>query len=278
MLYQTLVGAWMPGLAADDAEGVKALADRVAQWQEKALREAKRHTEWAAPEPDYETACREFLYQLLDPARPARLNEEIAAFAARIAPAGAVNGLAQTVLRLTTPGVPDLYQGTELWDGSLVDPDNRRPVDYGEREALLDSNPGPAALLASWETGHIKQSVIARILALRAAAPALFADGQYTALRVDGPASDHVLAFLRQHGHDAALIAVTRLPAKLLGASTQPLVPAHAWHGTRIALPHHLAGRKMAAILGCARPAAHRARLAVEDLFADLPVAVVRFE
>jgi (1->4)-alpha-D-glucan 1-alpha-D-glucosylmutase len=278
MLYQTLVGAWMPALAPDDANGVEALAGRVAQWQEKALREAKRHTEWAAPEPEYESACRDFLYQLLDPARPARLNADIAAFAARIAPAGAVNGLAQTVLRLTTPGVPDLYQGTELWDGSLVDPDNRRPVDYTERDALLNANPGPAALLGSWQTGQIKQSIIARILAFRAAAPALFAEGQYTPLRVEGPASDHVLAFLRQHGSEAALIAVTRLPAKLLSDSTLPLVPPHAWHGTRIALPHHLAGRTMSAILGCANPAAHRARIAVEDLFANLPVAVLRFE
>jgi (1->4)-alpha-D-glucan 1-alpha-D-glucosylmutase len=156
-----------------------------------------------------------------------------------------------------------------------VDPDNRRPVDYGERAALLDANPGPAALLATWHTGQVKQSIIARILAFRATSPALFADGQYTALRVEGPASDHVVAFLRQHGSEAALIAVTRLPAKLLGDSPLPLVPPHAWHGTRITLPHHLAGRRFSSVLGCTAQSAHRARLAVEDLFATLPVAVL---
>ena len=121
------------------------LRERVAGWQEKALREAKRRTGWAVPDEAYEQACQDFLAAVLDAERPTRVVHEIAAFVGRIAAAGAMNGLSQTLLRMTCPGVPDLYQGTEYWDFSLVDPDNRRPVDFAAREAALAAAESPGS-------------------------------------------------------------------------------------------------------------------------------------
>ena len=143
MLYQTLIAAWPLDLAPDDAEGLAAFETRVAAWQEKALREAKRRTSWTVPDTDYEGACRSFLAGLLDAGRSVNMAGELASFAARIAPSGAINSLTQTLLRLTSPGVPDLYQGTEFWDFSLVDPDNRRPVDFPARKAGLEAAEEP---------------------------------------------------------------------------------------------------------------------------------------
>ena len=123
---------------------------------------------------------------MMAPDRPSHLGSEVAAFAARIAPAGAVNGLAQVVLRCASPGVPDLYQGTEFWDFSLVDPDNRRPVDWAARREALDADLPPAELLGVWRDGRVKQAVLFRALQLRAAKPELFAEGGYLPVSVEG--------------------------------------------------------------------------------------------
>jgi (1->4)-alpha-D-glucan 1-alpha-D-glucosylmutase len=270
MLYEMLVGAWSPELSADDAVGVQAYGERIAQWQEKALREAKRHTTWIAPNEAYEAACRDFVFQVLDAARPARVVQEVAAFARRIGPAGAANGLMQTLLRLTMPGVPDLYQGADFWDMSLVDPDNRRPVDYAMRAAVLNDGPGLPDL-AGWHGGAIKQAVIARMLALRARCPALFAEGRYLPLPVEGPAADHVVAFARQHDRQAIIVVTTRLPAALLGESDVPLVPAAAWQGTRLSLPRGLAVRSFRDVLGSAQIAAGL-HINVAGMLATCPV------
>ena len=141
MLLQTIVGAWPLDLDMSDQEGRRSFAERLARWQEKALREAKLATDWRVPNEEYESAARDLTMALVaDNAVPDLLND-IAAFANRISAAGAVNGLAQTLLKLTVPGVPDFYQGTEFWDFSLVDPDNRRPVDFASRVATLDDSP-----------------------------------------------------------------------------------------------------------------------------------------
>jgi (1->4)-alpha-D-glucan 1-alpha-D-glucosylmutase len=283
MLYETLVAAWPLDLAADDAAGLEAFRERVGGWLEKAVREAKRRSEWAAPNEAYEAACRDFLAHCLDPARPAGLVRELAAFAGRIAVPGAINSLAQTVLRTTVPGVPDLYQGAEFWDFSLVDPDNRRPVDFAARAAALAADAAPADLLASWRDGRVKQAVIARILRLRARLPTLFATGGYTRLRVEGAQADHVLAFARTEPGRAVVVAVTRLPAGFQSdpGPSVPIVSPAAWGETALVLPRNLAGRRMADALSAkngdsgheAMAAAGRLRLA--ELFAHLPVAVL---
>ena len=275
MLYQTLVAAWPLGLLPEDRPGVKALEERIAAWLEKALREAKRRTSWAAPDADYEGACRAFLAGLLDPERSADMAGELAAFAMRIAPAGAVNALGQTLLRMTCPGIPDLYQGTEYWDFSLVDPDNRRPVDFPARAATLDAGGDPGALLPAWRDGKVKQAVVARALALRARCPGLFTEGAYVPLRTEGPGADHVLAFARVHDGRAAVVAVTRLPHILDNGMTVPCIAPDRWGGTSVVLPRSLADRTLVSALAAQEDRMGIGRLLVSRLLAGLPVALL---
>lgn len=226
MLYQMLVAAWPLELALEDADGVLRLCERIEGWLLKAVREAKRHTSWAQPNEPYEEGCRNFLRAILDPQRAPNFLCNLHRFAMRIAPAGAVNGLAQTTLRLTTPGVPDLYQGCEYWDFSLVDPDNRRPVDFARRMATLEPDTTPellAQLMASWRDGRIKQHVIARCLDLRRRAPELFTSGEYLPLQAAPRAllrnaedAPQYVAFMRRHREQALLVVVPRFCANLL--------------------------------------------------------------
>ncbi len=275
MLYQTLVAAWPLDLAPDDAEGLSAFETRVAGWQEKALREAKRRTSWTVPDTDYEGACRSFLAGLLDAGRSVNMAGELASFAGRIAPAGAINSLTQTLLRLTSPGVPDLYQGTEFWDFSLVDPDNRRPVDFATRQAALQATEEPASLLPSWRDGRVKQAVIARTLALRARAPGLFTQGSYTPLRLDGPFADHALAFARVHEGRSAIVVGTRLSMAVDPSADKPLVQAGNWRETDVLLPRSLADRRLVHILDGEVRTMSTTRLSLSELLGRLPVALM---
>src|ERR1700712_1835746 len=235
MLYQAILGSWPLGLEGDSA--FEEYAKRLTQWQEKALREAKLQSSWSAPNEAYETACRDFLQPLLLSPDTVALRQSIGATANRIAPAGALNSLAQTLLRMTAPGVADLYQGTEFWDFSLVDPDHRRPVDYPARErALGDSTPLPE-LLAQWQDGRIKQALIAQVLMLRNQHPTLFSQGRYEALEVVGEQAAHVVAFARESEGKRAIVVVPRLPAELLGTAQTPFINAANWGDTRIILP-----------------------------------------
>jgi (1->4)-alpha-D-glucan 1-alpha-D-glucosylmutase len=233
ILFQTIVGAWPPDLGLDDTAACNDFAERMAGWQQKALREAKLATDWTTPNAAYESAARGFLMRLF--AGEGGLLPEIVRFARRIAPAGAANSLAQTLLKLTAPGVPDIYQGTEYWDLSLVDPDNRRPVDFCARMASLDAASIPE-LAAQWRDGRIKQTVIARVLAVRRSAPRLFADGSYEPIEVDGPLARHIVAFARRTTEAIAITVACRLTAALLteeGLSVSRL----RWSGTRLRLP-----------------------------------------
>jgi (1->4)-alpha-D-glucan 1-alpha-D-glucosylmutase len=265
MIYQTIVAAWPFELTGDDAAGLENFKTRLAGWLQKSVREAKLFSEWAAPDEAYESACAGFLAATLDPARP--VFDELKHFAARIAPAGVVNSLAQTLMRLTAPGVPDLYQGAEFWDFSLVDPDNRRPVDFAAREQALRAGKAPAELLADWQSGHVKQAVIHRALRLRQEFPDVFAQGGYQKLEVEGPASAHVLGFLRQYKNQRVAVLVTRLAAGLVAET--PLAPPHAWADTAAILP----GRAWTDVLnGGAVPDA----ASMDVLFAKLPIALLK--
>lgn len=211
MLLQMIVGAWPLDLELDDSAGRAAFTKRLVGWQEKALREAKLRSDWSDPNEAYEAAARDFVTHLVAEDGHLKLITDIFAFIQSIAAAGAVNGLSQLVLKLTAPGVPDLYQGTEYWDFSLVDPDNRRPVDFSARERSLGKT-SLAAALASWRDGRIKQLVAHRLLALRRARPGLFAAGSYEPI----DAGDHIVAFRRRHGADTLSVAVPRLPNRLI--------------------------------------------------------------
>jgi malto-oligosyltrehalose synthase len=242
MLYQMIVGAW-PFANADLAE----YTERLAGWQLKALREAKLATDWTAPNLEYEDAARSFLYMIMS---DAAFVAEAQAFADRIGAAGAVNGLAQTLLKLTAPGVPDFYQGAEFWDLSLVDPDNRRTVDFASRIAALDADRSPTELVAEWQDGKIKQAVIHRALACRRAQPELFARGSYHPLEISGPLANHVVAFARSHRAVACVVVVPRLcaamPASLLlGADANDDTKSSCWQDTMLHAPRELTGRAL---------------------------------
>jgi len=255
MLFQTMVGAWPPLLEPGDRDGMADFAERLVAWQEKSLREAKLRTDWTAPDEGYENAARDFIRSVLS--NP--LAAEIAAFARRLAPIGAVNGLAQTLIKLTAPGVPDLYQGTELWDFSLVDPDNRRPVNFHERMQSLADSPPLAELASAWRDGRIKQHLIRRTLAVRRALPGLFESGTYLPLVAEGRAARHVLAFARQGDGATAVTIVPRLASRLVAADAGLAIPASAWGDTRLRLPPGLQGRD----------------LRIADLLGAVPVALL---
>lgn len=265
MLYQTLVAAWPIGLGPDDQAGIESFSERVAAWQTKSVREAKLLSEWAAPNETYEAALQEFLRGVLDSTRP--VLQEIIQFAERLNLPGAVNGLAQTILRLTVPGVPDLYQGTEFWDQSLVDPDNRRPVDYAAREAALSEHSDIPGLLRSWQSGFVKQAVIASVLNFRKENADLFEAGDYQKLEADGEASQNVLAFTRRIHGKTILVATTRLAAKLCG--DMPLAKTEFWQDTKLELP---AGEMTNILTGDVFTGKN---IFVSDLFAKLPVALL---
>lgn len=212
MLFQMLVGAW-PDDHTDIAERIKA-------WQRKALREAKRHSSWEDPDARYEAAADALIDTLLS---DTAFVAEVEALLAAIRPAAEANMLVQVALRYTLPGVPDLYQGTELTDLSLVDPDNRRPVDYAARQAAL-ADPPP------------KLALIARLLEWRRDDPALFAQGDYAPATVTGPAAPHVVAFERRHDGRTLRVAVA-------------LHGRRDWGDTRIAFPSG-ADHRADAILG----------------------------
>jgi malto-oligosyltrehalose synthase len=231
MLLQMIVGAWPLDLGREDLAGRGAFAQRLAGWQEKSLREAKLRSEWALPDQRYESAARAFLMRLVEEAALPGLLDEILAFVRSIAPAGAVNALAQMLIKLTAPGVPDIYQGTERWDFSLVDPDNRRPVDFWQRQAAIGRY-DPADAARTWRDGLVKQSIMQRVLTLRRAMPTIFARGSYEPLEVEGPQADRIVAFMRRHEDHAIVTVVPRLPAGLMRDHSTLSLALEALDGT----------------------------------------------
>jgi len=277
MLYEALVGAWPLELSPDDEQGVQSFGERVAAWLEKALREAKLRTDWFTPDAAYETACRDFLFAILAPAQRKGFLGELASFVGQIAAAGVVNSLQQTLLRLTSPGVADLYQGTEFWDFSMVDPDNRRPVDFALRRAALEAG-SPAGLLADWHDGRIKLAIIRSALALRTRHPDLFVGADYLPLAVEGPMDKHAIAFARMSRTDGTLaIAIaSRLPGTVLGNAKQPLIKPADWADTRVVIPEHVRARFTDVFAEQAFEAA--ASLPLREVLAALPVALLSNE
>jgi (1->4)-alpha-D-glucan 1-alpha-D-glucosylmutase len=244
--YQSLLGAWPPELcdvAVLDASVLAAFKERLRGAMRKAVREAKRHSSWAIPNEHYEDSVSRLVDAALEP-RPD--NEFLAAFtpfASRIARLGVIVSLAQLALKLTAPGVPDIYQGCELWDFSLVDPDNRRPVDFAERARLLeaideelerDSAQAFAEWLRRWQDGRVKLAVTRTLTKLRSREPELFGAGEYAPCEVTGPRADEVVAYCRRRERRVVLTAVRRFPVRA--------ERSRGWHGTRIRLPPEAEG------------------------------------
>jgi (1->4)-alpha-D-glucan 1-alpha-D-glucosylmutase len=205
LFLQLLVGAW-PGATSPG------FADRLVEAMRKSLREARLRSTWRQPDGTYEAKVEAFVRTALDGAGGNGFLADFCRFEATLARHGALNGLIETVLKLTVPGVPDIYQGAELWEQSLVDPDNRRPVDFALRQRLLAAGGAPEAAFERFRDGAVKQAIIARLLGLRAAQAALFANGSYEPLPVSGQDAARVCAFARRHGAAALLVAVRLSP------------------------------------------------------------------
>ena len=277
-LYQTLVGAWP--FEADD-ETASCFRQRIREYMVKALREAKVHSSWLNPDERYEDAVTRFTDAILDRRRAAQFLQSFLPFQDRVAELGIYNSLAQVLVKITAPGVPDFYQGAELWDLSLVDPDNRRPVDYAKRRRLLEAL-GPDVdvdeLFSARRDGRIKLFVIARALAARQAGRHLFECGDYVPLETIGSRRECLFAYARRHSGELAITAVPRLLATISPDAAAPPLGA-AWGDTRIVLPAAGSAHPLHdALTGAeARIEAVDARptLAASSLFARLPIALL---
>lgn len=240
LLYQTLVGAW-----PFDPGQHSSFVERVCAYMTKALREAKAHTSWLRPNEEHERAVQRFITAILDRGKPNSFLSSFEPFQARVADAGIFNSLAQLLIKITAPGVPDFYQGSELWDLNLVDPDNRRPVDYSKRQALLaaigaSADPGKLVeLIEQRRDGRIKMFVTARALAARRAFERIYRNGDYIPIEASGAGRDSVFAFARRAGGDFAITCVPRLVASLSPDGAPPIGSA-IWTDTRILLPPSL--------------------------------------
>ncbi len=259
MLYQALLGAWQP----EDA----AFPVRMCEFALKAAREGKEETSWLNPHAAYETGVKRFIERILDPSLSGEFLNSLQQLAQRLSLLGALNSLSQTTLKTMMPGVPDFYQGTELWDFSLVDPDNRRPVDFAERAGRLAElqNPDWERLTESWPSGHLKQAWTRHLLKMRTELASVFTGGDYEPLEVTGPQRDHFIAFARRRGRDAAIIVVTRWFAPLTDGGR---------HWPRAETYDAALNVGGYAVEGFAD--ADAARLRVSDVLTHLPVAALK--
>jgi (1->4)-alpha-D-glucan 1-alpha-D-glucosylmutase len=238
-----------------DADELARLCERVTAYMVKAAREAKIHSSWINPDAGYEEATGSFVQALLSRGSPNLFLPDFVAFQRRVARAGAFSSLSQLLLKLTSPGVPDIYQGNELWDFSLVDPDNRRPVDYEARQAALQeikaihTGEGPAAcaqrLIDTMPDGRIKLYLTWKTLALRREREPLFREGGYLPLKAHAQRAEHVCAFARRHADEVVLVVVPRLLGELMGEDARQLpVGKTAWGDTWLELPEGIKGEK----------------------------------
>lgn len=278
LLLQTLVGAWPP--SDDERAG---LPDRMGEYARKAAREAKRRTSWLSPDEEYEDALVAFARRLASAAPEDPLVEDLVGIHDATAFHGVLGSLANVVLKIASPGVPDVYQGTELTDLSLVDPDNRRPVDFAARRsalAELDAHGDRRALvrelLASYSDGRTKLLVTAAGLRSRRKRPALYG-GEYVPLEVTGPRGSNVCVFMRRAGGEQAIAAVALRTAQLVEASAGlPALRAPVgddWSGHEVRLPEGAPRRWASVITGQVLECG--AALPLSEVFADLPVALL---
>jgi (1->4)-alpha-D-glucan 1-alpha-D-glucosylmutase len=274
ILYQAILGSWPLELRADDHAALQAYGKRLWQWQRKALREAKLQSSWSAPNDAYEQATEHFLQHLLLSPEGEPLRTALEKAAQSIATPGALNGLAQTLLRMTVPGVPDLYQGNDFWDFSLVDPDNRQPVDYASRQQALQQMVDLPELRANWRDGRIKQALIARTLSLRAEHAPLFRRSTYQALEVLGSQAHRVLAFVREYDGTRAIVIVPIRCAPLLENSAEPQIDAPLWGDTRVNLPFAEPEENLKGLFSSVAVTKHR-ELMISAALGDFPVNLI---
>jgi (1->4)-alpha-D-glucan 1-alpha-D-glucosylmutase len=281
LIYQALVGMW-----PTDRSELISISERLQAYAIKAIREAMVHTRWTEPNTEHELAVSSFIQRILSPQDDSSFVCRVARFLQKVAYAGMMNGLCQTLLKIACPGVPDFYQGSELWNRQLVDPDNRRPVDFQVRTQALQGLAGSASaeaagmagnLLTQWPDGRIKLYMIWKALGYRRQHPALFREGEFIPLAAAGDRSHHIVSFLRRHGKEEAVIVIPRWVANIPNSEDTTLA-GRFWRGTNLRLPpatsnswrNVFTANTYDSGLDGSNPF-----LAVGDLFADFPIALL---
>ncbi len=280
LFYQTLLGAW-EGETTGETAGH--LVERMRDYMLKALREAKVHTSWMSPHEDYEKAVAQFVERTLTGEGGKAFFAVFVPFAQRVAKVGRINSLSQLILKMTSPGIPDFYQGSELWDLNLVDPDNRREVDYHHRQYLWGAlKPSVEAqtlaiedLLAHGEDGQIKMAFMACGLRFRQQHPELFLEGTYMPLRVEGALTEHLIAFARSYQNQILLTVVPRFVASWVEQTGKGTLPHETWKDTYLKLPETMRPSHFRSILTSrdVHPGVS-GRIPLADLLADSPIGL----
>jgi (1->4)-alpha-D-glucan 1-alpha-D-glucosylmutase len=267
LFYQTLLGSWPLGATEASPEYI----ERIQAYMAKALKEAKINTSWIQPNEEWDSAMSDFVARVLDSSSKNKFLPTFLPVAEEIARLGAINSLAQVALKLTTPGVPDVYQGNEIWNLSLVDPDNRQPVDYKKRSELLASleKAKPEELMQQWPDGRIKLFVTQQLLRFRRQHAILFQRGNYLPLAVTGEFADCCLAFAREHEGKWMIVMVPRLSSRI---GFPPV--GEKWKDAAVELPASLA-RENAVELLTGRALGSEATLLLRDAMSALPIAIV---
>jgi (1->4)-alpha-D-glucan 1-alpha-D-glucosylmutase len=290
LLYQTLLGAWP--LEPMDRDTYAEFRERIAGYMLKAAKEAKVNTSWINPNAEYDEAVQRFVNDILGETPDNAFVRTLEPLRETVARFGAYNALGQTLLKLTAPGVPDIYQGNELWDFSLVDPDNRRPVDYRRRGRLLgalmrridaagdDLAPLCQDLLTHWQDGRVKLYLTHRTLCFRRAHAALFRRGGYTPLTAGGERADHVCAFTRELDGSRIVVVAPRLLVSITPEGAHPLGAA-IWGSTVVHLPGTQPGSRFRNVLSGGLLDSFKlegdAALRLSDIFQDFPVALLEY-
>jgi (1->4)-alpha-D-glucan 1-alpha-D-glucosylmutase len=281
LLYQTMLGAWPL-----QAEEVPAFVDRLKTYMVKASREAKIHTDWINPNPAHESALERFVESVLDSTQKNRFLTDLLRFQEKIAYYAAWGGLSQTLLKATSPGLPDFYQGTELWDFNLVDPDNRRPVDFQKRvrmlEFLKEQEPKDLAQVARelvdrWQDGRIKLYLTWKALEFRRLHHTLFQRGDYVSLSAAGKYAENVCAFARRQGSSWIVVAVPRLLSRLVDPGEPPIGRA-VWGPGNLVLPRSAPASWRNVLTGettTARSTGRIRTIRLENVFHSFPVALL---
>jgi len=288
-IYQTLLGIWP--LGDPDSQEMAELSDRVQVYLIKALREAKVHTSWINPNTAYEEAVTAFSSALINAPVESAFLTGFRPFQQRIAWLGLLNSLSQTLIKLTAPGVPDIYQGCELWDFSLVDPDNRRAVDFDHRRnmlttlqklAALDSEQrrvGVKAMCDTLQDGRAKMLVVSSALALRKKCPEVFQQGKYLPLNVRGQQTANICAYARIAGKRIVITVAPRFFVELLGKTERFPLGENIWGNTVVELPFHLSNKQYSCVFTgkTLEPLQHASgwRLPVSQILAEFPVGLV---
>jgi (1->4)-alpha-D-glucan 1-alpha-D-glucosylmutase len=289
--YQALIGVWPPDLPPGTTEAPAELIQRLTEYMIKAVKEAKVHTSWLTPNEPYEQALRNYVHRALSGPSGARLVATLQPFQQRIAALGMINSLSQTALKIGGPGIPDFYQGTELWELSLVDPDNRRPVDFAVRARLLDDvdallttegderKSGIAEYLRTWQDGRIKLLVTAAGLRLRRDLPRVFLGGSYRPVPAEVSVPAGVVSFARISDGEAVLFAAPRLCARLVNGERPLPLGGDAWKTSRLMLPPELRERVFHNVITGAEvkptKAGDNAFIFLGETFDTLPVAIL---